>query len=367
MGGLVVPPTIVLPSGQVVDEATYNAMNAPPPETRGALSEILTGVKRGAMVTLPEMTGKALTAFGAPGIGKGLVQGAEDRAPEYAADTAGHNWLTNSLAAGADMLTSAAPAMLAGTAAATVGAPALVGTAATTLVGGALFGGSAYQDTYDKAKAAGASDADANAAGLKSGAIQGLAGAVVPAIAKGAFAPFASGAAGGFEGLTAQAAKGMVGPAAARVGATTAEMIGANAGQSAAVRSVEQGVGIDPNGGTPMDAAIDSLSASVGASMLLGPFAARHVYAQQRKLNSALDNINDKTRDSAARIQAVNDIGPLLTASPPRGADPAAWKTVANQWRLDALDAAAKGAQIDLSHVLVGVGWQATGYPEGHG
>lgn len=349
MAGLVVPPTIVLPSGQVVDEATFNAMNAPPPETRGALAEILMGAKRGAMVTVPQMTGQALKAAGATKVGQSLVSGAEGRAPEYAADTAGHNFLTNSLAAGADMLTAAAPLMVASTAAATVGAPAAIATGVGALAGAALFGGSAYQDTYEKAKAAGATDADAHTAGLKQGAIQGIAGAALPPILKGGFAPLAAGAARGFAAPAAQAAKGAVLPALGRAGALTGEMVGVNAAQSAAGRAVDQTVGIDPEAGTPFDAAVNSLSASAGASMILGPFAARHVFAQQRKLTGALDNINRMDADPNARIQAVNDIAPLIASAPPRGADPAAWKATTNQWRLDAMAAAAKGDQIDLS------------------
>ena len=38
----------------------------------------------------------------------------------------------------------------------------------------ALFGGSQYQDTYDKAKQAGLSDQEAHSAALKTGAIEGL-------------------------------------------------------------------------------------------------------------------------------------------------------------------------------------------------
>lgn len=350
MPGLVSLAPVTLPDGTTVSGEDYAATQQQSrglPAPRGALGEIAAGVKKGAMVDIPQMAGQALKAFGAPGVGQSIVDTAQANAqnPDYQLHPDQHNAVTNALAGGASMVPAVA------------GLGALnmipvVGTAAAAGGAAALFGGSTYQDTYEQAKQAGASDSDAQSAALKAGAIMGVGGAVLQGVAGGAAGLLkgpAVAAAEGFAGPAAQAAKGTLVPALKAAGLTTAEVAAVNAAQTGGVRAVQQGVGIDPNGQTPMEAALESVSPSLGLAALLGPIAALHARGAQMKLGATLDRINDTTADPAARMQAVNDIAPMVAASPPRGSNAQDWSRIVGDWRLSALEAANNGGQIDLS------------------
>src|SRR5574337_506183 len=337
---------VILPDGSVLPPGALPAQGLPPP--RSALGEIGTGLARGAMVDLPQMAGQTLKAFGAPGIGQSIVESAQARAaqPQYQLQPDQHNAVTNAIAGGAAMLPAVAG----------LGALGLVpgGEVAAPVAAGALFGGSTYQDTYEQAKAAGATDDAAHAAALKSGAIMGLGGLALSGIAKGALgglapaaAPVAETAADAFAAPAVQAAKGAFMPALKSAGLTAAELTGVNAAQQAGVAYVNQGVGI--KGPDPLAAAIDSVAPSLGLSLFLGPFAAFHTRAAQAKLNSDIGALTDTTVDPTARMRAVNDLAPNIAAVPPRGADPTAWAQQVQQWRSDALAAANAGEMIDMS------------------
>jgi len=122
----------------------------------------------GGVVELPKMVGRAAQALSSEDSavskwGKSVVQSAEKRAKKWEVDMAGRGDVAKAFIEGGRMLApslAAMPAYLAGP---------VVGTAATM----ALYGGSQYQDVYDRAKANGLDDEQAHRAGLLSGAIEG--------------------------------------------------------------------------------------------------------------------------------------------------------------------------------------------------
>ena len=122
----------------------------------------------GAVVELPEMVGRAAQAYSPEESslskwGKSVVQSAQNRAKDWEVDMRGRGDVAKAFIEGGKMIApslAALPAYLAGPA---------VGTAATL----ALYGGSQYQDVYDRAKANGLNDDQAHRAGLLSGAIEG--------------------------------------------------------------------------------------------------------------------------------------------------------------------------------------------------
>jgi hypothetical protein len=124
-------------------------------------------IGKGAMVNLPEMAGQAAQALSTEGSavsnwGKGVVDSAKARAKDWQVDMAGRGTVAKALIEGGEMIApslATLPAYLAGP---------VAGAAATV----ALYGGSSYQDVYDRSKAAGLSDSDAHKAGLMEGAIE---------------------------------------------------------------------------------------------------------------------------------------------------------------------------------------------------
>lgn len=124
-------------------------------------------IGKGAMVNLPEMAGQAAQALSTEGSavsnwGKGVVESAKTRAKDWQVDMAGRGTVAKSLIEGGEMIApsiATLPAYLAGP---------MAGAAATV----ALYGGSSYQDVYERSKAAGLSDSDAHKAGLMEGAIE---------------------------------------------------------------------------------------------------------------------------------------------------------------------------------------------------
>ncbi len=124
-------------------------------------------IGKGAMVNLPEMAGQAAQALSTEGSavsnwGKGVVDSAKARAKDWQVDMAGRGTVAKSLIEGGEMIApslATLPAYLAGP---------VAGAAATI----ALYGGSSYQDVYERSKAAGLSDSDAHKAGLMEGAIE---------------------------------------------------------------------------------------------------------------------------------------------------------------------------------------------------
>lgn len=124
-------------------------------------------IGKGAMVNLPEMAGQAAQALSTEGSavsnwGKGVVDSAKARAKDWQVDMNGRGTVAKSLIEGGEMIApslATLPAYLAGP---------VAGAAATI----ALYGGSSYQDVYERSKAAGLSDSDAHKAGLMEGAIE---------------------------------------------------------------------------------------------------------------------------------------------------------------------------------------------------
>lgn len=128
---------------------------------------VVKSIGKGAAVNLPEMVGQAAQALSTEGSaasnwGKGVVDSAKVRAKDWQVDMAGRGTIAKSLIEGGEMIApslATLPAYLAGP---------VAGAAATV----ALYGGSQYQDVYERSKAAGLSDSDAHKAGLMEGAIE---------------------------------------------------------------------------------------------------------------------------------------------------------------------------------------------------
>lgn len=128
---------------------------------------IAKSIGKGAVINLPEMAGQAAQALSPEGSavsnwGKGVVESAKSRAKDWQVDMAGRGTIAKSLIEGGEMIApslATLPAYLAGP---------MAGAAATI----ALYGGSSYQDVYERSKAAGLSDSDAHKAGLMEGAIE---------------------------------------------------------------------------------------------------------------------------------------------------------------------------------------------------
>lgn len=324
--------------------ATRPAPEEAPPPTAAPPNSILTeighGLAQGTMVGLPTTVGNVLKAPGQAGdflydTGQGLVDRAKARAndPLYQTDS----WLGE----GAAGVPTALAAMAVAPLAAAAGAPAALGIGAGALAAAGLFGGSAFQDTYEKAKQAGASDADAHSAALQVGAIQG--------VGQGAVAAVGGRAAAGLAGAVVKntGAQGVMDsffmPRLARqLGYSAAENLGvqiptqmlATGAQSA----VERGVGIDAP--EPWEAAKASVLPTLAMTTLLMPFGAAGTLLNNKRRKLIADAVQSAPPEGATDAQKEQIIGTRLRAAglmarEMRRVDPES----ANAWESEATDA----------------------------
>jgi GGDEF domain-containing protein len=163
------------PDGETAPEEKSAAPNIRPIEEfvpeESTLSQMGTQLVGGVVSDIPRMTGQALQAFSPKDStvaewGKEMAAAAEERGKEYVPQLEGKNEFEKAVIQGARAIPASAATMAAY---AVPGAGAYLGPAATV----GLFGGSQYQDTYNKIKAAGGTDSEAHMAGLKTGVIQG--------------------------------------------------------------------------------------------------------------------------------------------------------------------------------------------------
>lgn len=279
----VIPTTAFDP--RTVIQGDFGAV-APP---RGALGEVATGVKRGALVGLPSLIGGAMKYVSEPGnalyeTGQGMVSSAEARGqrPDLSLQPEQHGAVVNALASGGEMLAPslAIPAAV-GLGAAAAGASPFVATAGAALAGGALFGAEAGQHTLEKGRAAGLDENTAREAARINAATtvaaqagMGMIGGQMLGTVGRTMLPFfkregASLAAQTLDDLTGAA--GVVKPLLKQTAVSGVEATAVNAGQSALSAGIERSYGIDSP--TPGQAAADSIAPTLGLTALMGPLA----------------------------------------------------------------------------------------------
>lgn len=157
----------------------------PPPEPlpdNGILTDIGHGLAGGVMVGAPRLVGQMLKYPGAPGdtlydAGQSMVESADQR--EKGNDL---YRTTGAWGAGANMLASGLPAMVAGPAVAAMGAPAAAVAGVGALAGAALFGGGMAQTRYEEERKLGATHEEASSTAAKEGMIQGVGQGVASAV-----------------------------------------------------------------------------------------------------------------------------------------------------------------------------------------
>lgn len=256
---------------------------------RGALGEIGTGIKRGALVGLPSLIGGAMKFVSEPGQamferGQGMVSSAEQRGTraDLSLQPEAHGTVVNALAAGGEMLAPslAIPAAV-GVGAAAAGASPFLATGAAALAGGALFGAEAGQQTLERGRAAGLDEASAREAARLNAATtvaaqagMGMIGGQMLGTVGRTMLPFFKRESGELAARTLAdltGASGVIKPLAKSMAVGSAEAVGVNAAQAAASAGIEQSFGIP--GATPGEAAADSVAPTLGLTALMGPLA----------------------------------------------------------------------------------------------
>lgn len=308
---------------------------------RGALGEIAAGAWRGAVGTLPQMVGQALQATGRPGdavhdIGTKIVDSAKLRGANVAADENpdAHGSVVNAFAQGAEMIAPSLSALAVLPVAAGLGLPAAGAAAATGAAAGTLFGASTFQDTYERGIKAGLSEADAKAAAVKSGLIEGAGEAIATPVLGGFLGTIKRGIPrvlgrkyAADEALSAvrnpkflkEFAKDFTRTAVVE----TATEMGQNAGEAA----VERAAGISDV--SPWDAATEAIGPTLAMTALLGPFGALGMRSRLNRNQKLINAIESPTTNFEQTHTALRELAPQL--------EPLMGKVEVNQWRSDVL------------------------------
>jgi hypothetical protein len=325
--------------------AAPNAFDTISPEKpRSFLGEVATGAKRGALVDLPRMVGKAIQ-YATPGnqvyhpeqadvgyeFGKGLVDSADARGldPELQLRPEQQGTITNVAAGGTQMLVgSALPAV--GAALAT--APFGLGTAATlgtAAVAGSLpFAGQVGQETLEAAKEkeipenkaleaarlnAGVSFGTNVALTLAGGQLFGKGAAQLGNIANKEAAPLASQTLAELTGST-----GVLKPFAKRLALSATEGVAANAVQVGAEAAVNKAYGIDDK--SPLAAAVESVPDTASMFAVLAPFGLAARAVRTRSLKARATALTEPTTNPEIRTQLANQYYAELRKSDPQAA-----------------------------------------------
>lgn len=353
MGAFVRDPATGIATWDDAAEAT------PVTPARSGAGEVATGLKRGAVVELPRMFGGALKATGQPGdtlydAGQSIQDSAEARGmrPDLTRNPDKHNWFTDALAAGGEMVVPSMAGMAAAAPAAVLGAPAGAVLATGAVASGGLFGASQFQETYEHVKAAGGTDESAKKAGWLAGAIE----AGGETVANFTGAKFAMGLGRGLKGATLDSAlQGMRNPAvlkpfagqyAKTLGVETGTEMAQNAGEAA----VEQAYGVQ--GADPTAAAMDAVAPTFGMTTLLAPFGLHANMRRASQIKNDVATLSSTEAPADARVAAANRMGTLLDTNPPPGMDEPEWKKQVMDWRMTALEAANANQPIDVDSLL---------------
>lgn len=259
-------------------------------------------VGAGAAVDLPRMVGQGLRWVSRDGsslddTGREITEAANARAPEWEPNMEGRGALAGTLIKGARAVAPMIPAM---GAAFLPGGQAIAPTVAAT-----MFGTSAAQDTEDKLRQQGISDADATAAGWRTGMLQGpLEG--VSALAGGAalrgLRPMFGGAAATTGAMASRMADDSVlKPLAKGMGLNLLVQPATEVAQDVGTELVERSYGATP--GDLMDIAKDSAQGGLGLTLLLGPFAAGGQVARARRGAEIKQALYDPSTPENVRAQ----------------------------------------------------------------
>lgn len=330
-----------------------SAVVAAPPPPRSAVGEVFTGVKRGALVGLPSMVGRALQYTSEPGrpvyeAGRGMVSSAEERGQsrDLSLRPEEHNAVTNALAAGGEMLApSVAIPAAAGLAAAGAGASPFVATALAATAGGALFGAEAGQTTLEKGRKAGLDEDTARAAarlnaGTTMAAQTGM--GMVGGQLLGTFGR-TLGRTVSREGetLAAQTMADLMGtggvlkPLAKTMAATTGEAVAINALQAEGSSAIERAYGVD---NTPVgEAGAASIAPTLGLTALMGPMALVTRAMGARAAKQRTEALAHPETPEGVRTQLADSYTERLAAVDPAAAaafQAHAREAISNQWAL---------------------------------
>ena len=267
--------------GERVGEGAFPRMGRP------------TGLERqyGVQVTEPSAAYRA---------GRGLVESAEARAPEWEPDMRGRGLVGEALVTGARAVGPMVPAV------ASMFVPG--GQAVGLATQAALFGGSAAQETYEKLLAQGVSEADASAAARRTGLIQGVGETAATAALGPLFRPAAAALRGATTtaGIAAAATdSAVIRPFLRGMALNVPLQAGTEVAQDVGTEMVERAYGARPEDLGQI--ARQSALGGAGLTLLLGPLALGGSVSRARRaqqLNNAMygENVPEETR-MAARMQ----------------------------------------------------------------
>lgn len=307
--------------------------NPQPVAPRGVMGEIGTGLKRGALVGLPTMVGKALQYTGAPGdrvhdFGQGMVTSADTRGaqPSLTMRPEEHGTVVNALASGAEMLApSLAPAAAVGLGIAAAGASPFIATVGAAAAGGALFGAETGQNTLEKGRKAGLDEPTAleaarlNAAttmaaqtgmGMIGGQLLGTFGRTMNRTIGRESAPLVERTLADLAG-----SDGVLKPLLKQFPLTTAEAVGVNAAQAAGAAQIEKSYGVDDT--SPLTAAGESIAPTLGLTALMGPMALVGRAMNVRAAKSRTEALSHPETPEGVRTQLAGVYADRLAVNDP--------------------------------------------------
>lgn len=288
---------------------------------RGVVSEIATGIKRGALVDLPKLAGQTLKYVSSEGnplynAGESLNTNADLRGqdPNLQLRPEQHGAVVNALASGAEQLPSiAAPiAAAAGTvAAAPIELPTLAA-AGLTAAGAALpFAAESGQETLDAAKEkhvpedkaltaarlnAGLTLASQTGLGLVGGQLFGKVGTAIGKAVNSEAAPLAEQTLAELTG-----SGGIIKPFLKQLPINAAEAAGVGAVQAGGTTAINNEYGIDDT--DPLSAAASAIGPMLGLTAVISPFGLAARALQARTLNARANALGDKETHPEIRDQ----------------------------------------------------------------
>lgn len=302
---------------------------APPPPQQGLLTDIGHGFARGALVTTPELFGKAVQAFGGDETGKAIAAAAAARGNNEAFRVNPGGW--------GEAASMVVPAL---GAAATAFIPG-IGEVAAPTAAAALFGGSQYTETRERGGSVGQA--------LGTGAIQGigqaLAGHVGGKVLTGAGNMFRAPTAQGV--LDSFVNPSVLGTTAKNLAKAAAIQVPTQAAAAGGVAAIEHDLPNTPSG---WEAAKASVAPTLMMTALTGPFAAAGTLLNNRaraRIANAATQVPDPAQMTPDQIESVRqertEASMVLWREMSR-VDPAS----ANSWLQNVLQAVNADAPIAL-------------------
>jgi hypothetical protein len=301
-----------------------------PAKPTSPLGEIGTSALRGVLSGAPETVGQALQFVGAQDLG-GAVRGFGERmgqASWLAAHPEGHGAVVRALSQGAEGIGTFLPAIGAGLVAGTVGAPETIAAGIGAVAAGALGGGSAGQQTLEKAEAKGvAPDAARTAANLN--AAQSFAFNTVTGLVGGKMLGALGGPVGRLlgmegpaqaEGVLSQLAgtEGVVKPLLKQLPMSAAEVTGAMVGQAGTQAAIERHYGVDET--SPWEAMAQQIGPALGMTALMTPLGLAGRALGVRSAKARTDTLADAATSPEIRQQLAEQYTAALARVDPQKA-----------------------------------------------